>query len=591
MKRRRSSSSGRGGGRTRRRRSPVRTVVQPFTSFKKGFKHQGLYEYVNGVERKLLTKVPDLYTVEASGRLTSVPDGRFDFQNGDGTYSQYREWDPFVSNFAAAILGEVKNIWLRPGYRVLYLARNSSITVSHVSDLVGPAGIVYAVGPYDINLVTLSNERSNVVPIFEDPRKPASYEARIRRVDVIISEEAREYKAEAIAANASMFLRRGGKFIMFMKALFKIPLVPDEVEFEREVEESYSIDVEGSRILPNVDDVGLRLNSFSAEPCGSRHVTGDVCTGATLHKCIKCNILGVNYECNHKSTMLSCQPSQTIPPTTNAEGSAANAPTLRHNIIPTQMPGTEDLSMIDDNCQTIIPQHLKLDSQHLPLPSDLREVTPSSNESIRLHSSANQSPEDFSAMADSRQQITTDYLTYSRQHLPLLSDSHAAAPSSNEKPSNAANIRHSSPHLCEPGSSSNESAQGQPIPTNDVNLNPSMSGLRHRRQGAVHTSSTRNQQRGKPRNRDPPSRQESFQKSGHGLRADIVANLIDVLDEHNELVQLFRTTRNKMADANIPQFKVRLFGVVGSRQHELPTDDSIGAIVFEGGPDVETDLM
>lgn len=211
-------------------------MVEPFTSFKKGFKHQGLYESVYGVERKLLTKVPDLYTVEASGRLTSVPDGRFDFPNEDGTNSQYREWDPFESNLAAAILGEVSNIWLRPGSRVLYLARDSSLTVSHVSDLVGPAGIVYVVGGYDINLVTLSNARSNVVPIFEDPRNPARYEARIRRVDVIISDEAREYKAGMIAANASRFLRRGGKFIMFMSALFENPLVPDEVEFESQAE-------------------------------------------------------------------------------------------------------------------------------------------------------------------------------------------------------------------------------------------------------------------------------------------------------------------------------------------------------------------
>ena len=45
-----------------------------------------------------------------------------------------------------------------------------------------------------------------------------------------------------------------------------------------------------------------------------------------------------------------------------------------------------------------------------------------------------------------------------------------------------------------------------------------------------------------------------------------------------------------MAEANIPQFKVRLFGVVGSRQHELPNGDYIGAIVFEGGPDVQTDF-
>ncbi|PWA41062.1 hypothetical protein CTI12_AA556940 [Artemisia annua] len=78
--------------------------------------------------------------------------------------------------------------------------------------------------------------------------------------------------------------------------------------------------------------------------------------------------------------------------------------------------------------------------------------------------------------------------------------------------------------------------------------------------------------------------------SGHGLRPDIVENLIHLLDDHNELMQLFRTARDKMEEANVPEFKVRLYGIVGSRQHELPTGDSIGAIVFEGGPDVETDF-
>lgn len=86
------------------------------------------------------------------------------------------------------------------------------------------------------------------------------------------------------------------------------------------------------------------------------------------------------------------------------------------------------------------------------------------------------------------------------------------------------------------------------------------------------------------------NRLENFQRSGHGLRPDIIENLIVILDEHNELVQQFRTARNKMEEANIPQFKVRLFGVVGSRQHELPTGDSIGAIVYEGGPCVQTDF-
>lgn len=40
----------------------------------------------------------------------------------------------------------------------------------------------------------------------------------------------------------------------------------------------------------------------------------------------------------------------------------------------------------------------------------------------------------------------------------------------------------------------------------------------------------------------------------------------------------------------MPEFKIRLFGVVGSVQHELPTADSIGAIVIDGGPDCETEF-
>ncbi|PWA84331.1 hypothetical protein CTI12_AA159020 [Artemisia annua] len=86
------------------------------------------------------------------------------------------------------------------------------------------------------------------------------------------------------------------------------------------------------------------------------------------------------------------------------------------------------------------------------------------------------------------------------------------------------------------------------------------------------------------------NRLEHFQRSCQGLRPDIVENLIELLDEHNELVQLFRTARDKMAERDVPEFKVRLFGVVGSRQHELPTGDSIGANVFEGGSDVETEF-
>ena len=74
------------------------------------------------------------------------------------------------------------------------------------------------------------------------------------------------------------------------------------------------------------------------------------------------------------------------------------------------------------------------------------------------------------------------------------------------------------------------------------------------------------------------------------LREDIVEGLIQILDHHNALVQLFRTARDKLMDADLPEFKVRLFNVVGSAQHELPTADEVGAIVFDSGPETEPEF-
>ncbi|GJX42382.1 DNA helicase, partial [Tanacetum coccineum] len=77
------------------------------------------------------------------------------------------------------------------------------------------------------------------------------------------------------------------------------------------------------------------------------------------------------------------------------------------------------------------------------------------------------------------------------------------------------------------------------------------------------------------------------------LRRDIVEGLIDLLDTHNALVQLFRTAREKIQDNHIPNFKVRLYNVIGAREYELPTGDMLGAIVYETGPnnDMDYDIM
>lgn len=51
---------------------------------------------------------------------------------------EYRVWNPFRSKLAAAIVGGVENIWIKPGTKLLYLGAASGTTVSHCSDIVGP---------------------------------------------------------------------------------------------------------------------------------------------------------------------------------------------------------------------------------------------------------------------------------------------------------------------------------------------------------------------------------------------------------------------------------------------------------------------
>lgn len=86
------------------------------------------------------------------------------------------------------------------------------------------------------------------------------------------------------------------------------------------------------------------------------------------------------------------------------------------------------------------------------------------------------------------------------------------------------------------------------------------------------------------------NRMSHFESSGeHPLDPDIVQGLIHFLDAHNELVQVFKTARDKCAEADIPEFNVRLYNAKGARNYELPTCQTLGAIVFDNGPTTGAD--
>lgn len=70
---------------------------------------------------------------------------RISVEAAEGEKTEYRVWNPFRSKLAASVLAGVDNIHIKPGGKVLYLGAASGTSVSHVSDIVGPTGAVFAV--------------------------------------------------------------------------------------------------------------------------------------------------------------------------------------------------------------------------------------------------------------------------------------------------------------------------------------------------------------------------------------------------------------------------------------------------------------
>lgn len=157
---------------------------------------------------------------------------------GSGEKVEYRVWNPFRSKLAAGILGGIENIHIAPGKRVLYLGASTGTTVSHVADLVGPSGVVYAVEfshRSGRDLLNMAKRRTNVIPIIEDARHPAKYRMLVGMVDVIFADVAQPDQARIIALNAHHFLKTGGGIVISIKANCIDSTAPATAVFEREV--------------------------------------------------------------------------------------------------------------------------------------------------------------------------------------------------------------------------------------------------------------------------------------------------------------------------------------------------------------------
>ncbi|KAJ2064760.1 Small subunit processome complex component [Coemansia aciculifera] len=213
---------GRGGARGGAK-GGAKVIVEPH-------RHEGIF-IARGKEDLLVTK--NLVPGESV-----YGEKRISVDGPDGTKTEYRVWNPFRSKIAAGILGGVDHIHIAPGKKVLYLGAASGTTVSHVADVVGPEGAVYAVEfshRSGRDLINMAKKRTNVVPIVEDARYPQKYRMLVPMVDVIFADVAQPDQARIIALNAHQFLKNTGHIVISIKANCIDSTVEASKVFAREV--------------------------------------------------------------------------------------------------------------------------------------------------------------------------------------------------------------------------------------------------------------------------------------------------------------------------------------------------------------------
>jgi fibrillarin-like pre-rRNA processing protein len=134
---------------------------------------------------------------------------------------EYRIWDPFRSKLAAAMRKGLRDFPLNYSDKVLYLGASTGTTVSHVSDLIGNKGLVFAVEPavrVARELIeNVASKRKNVIPIIQDARRPESYFSVFGNVDLVYCDIAQSDQTEIAIKNCNNFLKNEGILLIVIK--------------------------------------------------------------------------------------------------------------------------------------------------------------------------------------------------------------------------------------------------------------------------------------------------------------------------------------------------------------------------------------
>jgi fibrillarin-like pre-rRNA processing protein len=173
-------------------------------------------------------KFPGIFLVEDNDRITISTRSMIPKQSVYGEKviridnADYRFWSTRRSKLAAGIKKGLHEMPIQPGSRILYLGASSGTTVSHVSDIVGEEGVVYAVefSPQVARkLIWLSESRNNIIPIISDARHPSRYAALVGGpIDIVYQDVAQSNQAQIFLDNLAAFCSLGAYGIIAIKA-------------------------------------------------------------------------------------------------------------------------------------------------------------------------------------------------------------------------------------------------------------------------------------------------------------------------------------------------------------------------------------
>jgi len=140
----------------------------------------------------------------------------------DGEKVELRSWDPFRSKLAAAVLNRLKTFPYASGTRSLYLGASTGTTVSHLSDIVGANGRIFAieVAPRVARelMENVVKYRKNVVPIVADAKHPEKYGSVYGNIGVLYCDIAQPDQTEIAVKNCKEYLQKDGILFLVVKA-------------------------------------------------------------------------------------------------------------------------------------------------------------------------------------------------------------------------------------------------------------------------------------------------------------------------------------------------------------------------------------